>query len=217
MKQILVAGLGQFGSSIALALESLGFDVIAIDTDEKIVQELSNKLTYVVCGNVADEANLKALGADSVDVAIIGIKNLQSSVLATLMLKEIGIRSIIAKASDDMHGKILEKIGADRIVYPERDTANRIATAMYYANALEFESLPDGTGFMKIKVPDSLIGKNLIEADFSKKFNINVASVTRGLKVMVNPDPKEPLQGDDILTLFGTNESLDKVSNTYND
>ena len=108
MKQILVAGLGQFGSSIALALESLGFDVIAIDTDEKIVQELSNKLTYVVCGNVADEANLKALGADSVDVAIIGIKNLQSSVLATLMLKEIGIRSIIAKASDDMHGKILE-------------------------------------------------------------------------------------------------------------
>ena len=210
MKQILVAGLGQFGSSIA-------FDVIAIDTDEKIVQELSNKLTYVVCGNVADEANLKALGADSVDVAIIGIKNLQSSVLATLMLKEIGIRSIIAKASDDMHGKILEKIGADRIVYPERDTANRIARAMYYANALEFESLPDGTGFMKIKVPDSLIGKNLIEADFRKKFNINVASVTRGLKVMVNPDPKEPLQGDDILTLFGTNESLDKVSNTYND
>lgn len=217
MKQILVAGLGQFGSSIALALESLGFDVIAIDTDEKIVQELSNKLTYVVCGNVADEANLKVLGADSVDVAIIGIKNLQSSVLATLMLKEIGIRSIIAKASDDMHGKILEKIGADRIVYPERDTANRIARAMYYANALEFESLPDGTGFMKIKVPDSLIGKNLIEADFRKKFNINVASVTRGLKVMVNPDPKEPLQGDDILTLFGTNESLDKVSNTYND
>lgn len=215
MKQFLVAGLGSFGRNMAMTLEALGCDVIAIDRDEKVVQELSSSLTYVVSGDVSDEKNLKALGADSVDTAIIGVKDLQSSILCTLLLRDMGVENIIVKASDILHGKILEKIGASRVVYPESETAKRIAYAIYDNTGLEYQSLPDDTGLVRVRVPQSLVGKNLIEAKLRQNYNINVSCVKRCNDAMVNPDPKMPLEKGDILTLYGTNENLKKLRDVF--
>lgn len=215
MKQFLVAGLGHFGRSMAVTLEELGCDVIAIDKDEKIVQELSDVLTYVVSGDVSDEKNLKALGAESINTAIIGVKDLQSSILCTLLLRDMGVENIIVKAGDFRHGKILEKIGASRVVYPESETAKRIAYAIYDNTGLEYQTLPDDTGLVRVRVPAVLVGKNLIEAKLRQNYNVSVSCVKRDGEVMVNPDPTMPLQKEDILTIYGTNDNLRRLRDVF--
>lgn len=215
MKQFLVAGLGYFGRSMAITLEDLGCDVIAIDKDEKVVQELSDKLTYVVSGDVSDEKNLKSLGVESVDTAIIGVKDMQSSILCTLLLRDMGVENIIVKAEDFRHGKILEKIGATRVVYPESETAKRIAYAIYDNNGMEYQNLPDDTGLVRVRVPQVLIGKNLIESRLRQEYNVSVSCIKRDGEVLVNPDPKIPLEKGDILTVYGTNDNLRRLRDVF--
>lgn len=209
-KQFLVAGLGEFGQNLAITLESLGCDVIAIDSDENIVQSLSQDLTYVVCGNAADEKTLKAMGADQVDVAIIGIDNLQASVLATLILKEFGVPTIVAKATNDLHGKTLEKIGADVIIYPQRDIARRLAYRLFSERLLDYTELSDNTAIINMEVVPQFIGKNLIELNLRKEFNLNVISIQRNGVSIVNPDAHEVFQEGDRMQLFGTEYSLER-------
>lgn len=213
--QFLVAGLGIFGRNVAKNLEALGCDVIAIDSNEKVVQDLSRELTYVVCGDASDEKNIKALGGESIGTAIITMKDLQSSVLCTLILKECGVERIVVKATDYNHGKILEKIGATRIVYSERETAKRIAHSLYSTEMVDYMELPNDTGFMTVKVPANIVGKNLIESNLRQLYNINVASIIRDGKPMVNPNPHEVLQSSDQLMLFGDNSSLQDFRKSF--
>lgn len=210
-KQYLVVGLGNFGKSIALTLEDLGCDVIAIDSDESLVQDMSNRLTYVVCGNAANEKTLAALEANNVDVAIVAIRDLQASILTTLQLKDMGVSDIIVKATNDLHGKILEKIGASHIVYPERDTARRLANRLFSNTIGDYVAYHGDTGLLQISVPKELIGKNLIEANLRKRFNVNVIYMTSGQERIPNPDPTVPLQEGDTIVLFGTNTNLDEA------
>jgi len=131
MRQFAVVGLGRFGSSVAETLSSKGCQVLAIDTDEEKVQDLSELVAQAVCVDATDEKALKAVGIEPVDVAIVSVGgNIESSVLITLVLKEIGIKEVIAKAVTKDHGKVLEKVGADRVVFPERDMGIRIANAL---------------------------------------------------------------------------------------
>ncbi|MBQ3854020.1 MAG: TrkA family potassium uptake protein [Anaerovibrio sp.] len=214
-RQFLVAGLGRFGRSIALALEELGCDVIAIDANEQTVQSLSENLTYVVCGNAADEKVLHDLGAASVDVAIIGMGDIQGSVLCTLILKEMGVKTIVAVANDDLHGKTLEKIGANKIIYPQRDTARRLAAHLYSDKILDYIDVSDETALIRLKVPDELIGKSLIEANLRAKYNVYVTSIKRGPENIVNPKADEVFQTGDYMIVYGTKHSIAVIGKDY--
>ncbi|MCR5176406.1 MAG: TrkA family potassium uptake protein [Anaerovibrio sp.] len=210
-KQYFVAGLGKFGKYVALTLEELGCDVIAIDSDEKTVQSLSGDLTYVVCGDASDEKTLKDLGAATVDVAVVGIEDLQGSVMCTLILKEFGVKSIVAVASNELHGKTLEKIGADKIIYPQRDIARRLANNLYSDKMLDYTDVSDDTAIVKLRVPDELVGLSLIEANLRDRFNIFVASIQRGEEDIINPKASEVFRAGDYMMAFGTKQSIAEI------
>lgn len=209
--QFLVAGLGRFGKNVALTLEELGCDVIAIDSDESVVQSLSQDLTYVVCGNPADEKNLKALGVDDVNVAIVSMNDMQSSVLCTLLLKEFGVSKVVAKASSELHGKILEKIGADRIVYPEKEMARRLANNLYSDQLEDFIDIMDDMGIISMWVPSKMVGIKVMDTNFREEYNVNISCIKRVGKNIVNPAASEVLQEGDLLILFGKKQSLAKI------
>lgn len=209
--QFLVAGLGRFGKNVALTLEELGCDVIAIDSDESVVQSLSQDLTYVVCGNPADEKNLKALGVEDVHVAIVSMADMQSSVLCTLLLKEFGVSKVVAKASSELHGKILEKIGADRIVYPEKEMARRLANNLYSDQLEDFIDIMDDMGIISMWVPSKMVGIKVMDTNFREEYNVNISCIKRVGKNIVNPPAGEVLQEGDLLILFGKKQSLTKI------
>ena len=126
-KQFLVAGLGLFGKSVALTLHNMGYDVLGVDIDENVVQDSSSDLSYVVCADASDEKSLKSLPIDDIDVAVVSIGVLESNMMCTLLLKEMGVPMVVAKALNDLHGTMLNKIGADKIVYAEKDMGKRVA------------------------------------------------------------------------------------------
>lgn len=125
--QFFVAGLGRFGESVAVTLEQMGYEVMAMDKDEGVVQDLSDKLAFVVCADSSDEKNLNAIGAGNADVAVVAIGDLSASLLTTLLLKDLGVKRIVVKALDELHGKMLQKIGADNIIYSEKEMGIRVA------------------------------------------------------------------------------------------
>lgn len=214
-KQYLVAGMGKFGRSIAQSLEELGCDVIAIDSNEQTVQSLSTELTYIVCGNAADEKVLQDLGASSVDVAIVCIGDLQGSVLCTLILKEMGVKNIVAVANDDLHGKTLEKIGADKIIRPQRDTARRLATHLYSDKLLDYIDVSEETAIIQLKVPDELVGRTIMEANLRDKYNIFVTSIKRGSTNIINPKANEVFQAGDYMIVFGSKHSIALIGKAF--
>lgn len=125
--QFFVAGLGRFGKSVAVSLDHMGYDVMAMDIDEAVVQDLSGSLGYVVCADASDEKNLAAIGAGNADVAVVSIGDLSANLMTTLILKEMGVKKIVVKALDELHGKMLKKIGADKVVYSEKEMGVRVA------------------------------------------------------------------------------------------
>ena len=185
------------------------------DANEQTVQSLSENLTYVVCGNAADEKVLHDLGAASVDVAIIGMGDIQGSVLCTLILKEMGVKTIVAVANDDLHGKTLEKIGANKIIYPQRDTARRLAAHLYSDKILDYIDVSDETALIRLKVPDELIGKSLIEANLRDKYNVYVTNIKRGPDNIINPKASEVFQPGDYMIVFGTKYSIAVIGKDY--
>ena len=125
--QFFVAGLGRFGKSVAVTLDKMGYDVMAMDIDEGVVQDLSDELGYIVCADASEEKNLLAIGAGNADVAVVGIGDLAASLMTTLLLKELGVGRIVVKALDELHGKMLRKIGADKVIYSEKEMGIRVA------------------------------------------------------------------------------------------
>ena len=169
-KQFVIIGLGRFGSSIAKTLYSLGNDVLAIDKDEDIVQEIADSVTHAVQLDATDENALRALGIRNFDVAVVTIgDNIQSSIMATLLVKELGVKYIIAKGHSDLHAKVLYKIGADRVVLPEKDMGVRVAHNLVSANILDYIELSEDYSVMEIQVLDEWSGKTLNELRLRSK------------------------------------------------
>ena len=205
-KQFLVIGLGRFGSSVATALARSGHEVLAIDTNEEVAQKLNGIVTHVVVADTTDEDTLKALGVRNFDVAVVAIgSNIQANIFTTLLLKNLGVPFIVAKALNDIHGKMLEKIGADRVVYPEYDMGQRVAHNIVTSNVLEYIELSPNVGIVEIGVPRSLIGKTLIEADLRARFEVNVVAIKRGDQVIVPPQPDAKIEKGDLLVVVGGN------------
>ena len=211
-KQFVIIGLGRFGASIAKTLYSLGNDVLAIDKDEDIVQEIADSVTHAVQLDATDENALRSLGIRNFDVAVVTIgDNIQSSIMATLLVKELGVKYIIAKGHSDLHAKVLYKIGADRVVLPEKDMGIRVAHNLVSANILDYIELSDDYSVMEIQVLHEWAGKTLNELKLRSKYGINVMAIKRGDEVNLSPAADDIIEENDIIVAIGSAEDLSKL------
>ncbi len=211
-KQFAVIGLGRFGSSIAQTLFEMGHDVLAIDESEERVNSLAKYVTHAVQVDSTNEDALKSLGLEAFDVVIVSIgKNVQGNILTTLILKELGAKYIVSKAMTELHGKVLYKIGAHKVVSPERDMAIRIAHNLVSANILDFIELSPEYRIVEIKTPQGMTGKTLKELDFRAKFGATVIAVKSNEGINVSPGANDTIQENDIMVLVGSNESFKKI------
>ncbi|MBP2662864.1 MAG: ktrA [Firmicutes bacterium] len=211
-KQFAVIGLGRFGTSIATTLFKLGHEVLAIDVNEEQVQKISETVTHVVQADTTDENTLKALGIRNFDVVVVAIgEDIQANVLTTLLLKELGVNYIVAKARNELHGKMLAKIGADRVVYPERDMGLRVAHNLVSTNVLEYIELSPDLGVAEITAPKILVGRSLAETNLRVKYEINVVAIKRDEALLVPPPSDEKIRTGDILILVGQTKGIQKM------
>lgn len=209
MRQFAVFGLGIFGSSIAIALYQQGFTVLGVDIDEDPVKEMAGKITEVVQADTTDERVLEALGVKNFDVAIVSIGNdIQSSVLTTLAVKELGVPFIVARAINEMHGKILEKIGADRVIFPERDMALRVAKTLAFPNAIRTEELFPGYNVVEVKLPPALHGVSLGKAQLRNRYGVTILAIKRDNEYRVSPSADEVLLKGDVIYILGNEQQL---------
>lgn len=214
IKQFAVIGLGRFGSNLACALTRLGHDVLAIDTDEQQVQKYSHILTHVVQGNSTDEDVLHAVGIRNFDCVIVAIGgNIQDNVLTTMLVKEMGIKYVVAKAQNSVHGRMLEKVGADRVVFPEGEMGQRVAHNLVSTNILDYIELSPEISIVEITVPKQVLNKTLAETNFRTKFSINVLAIKRGNQIIVAHMADDKLQDDDILIVMGSNDAIRELEN----
>jgi trk system potassium uptake protein TrkA len=217
MKQFVVIGLGRFGSSVAETLAENDYDVLAIDKDADRVQSIANKVTHAVEADATDEEALKTLGVRNFDVAVVSIgDNISANILCTLILKELNVPYVIVKAPDTLHGKVLTKVGADRVIYPERDMGVRIAHNLISSNVLDYIEFAPEYGVIEIIATSKMIGKTLKELQFRSEFNVNVMAIKRGEDLHISPGANDKILEGDRLVLMGKNESLDKIKK-YND
>lgn len=211
-KQYAVIGLGRFGASVAVNLHALGHEVLAIDSDEERVQKLSEDVTHVVQADTTDENALTALGLRNFDAVVVAIgADVQANVATTLLLKEMGIPYIVAKAQNALHGKMLEKIGADRVVYPERDMGQRVAHSLVSANILDYIELSPQLSLVEVTAPGSLVGKTLAQADLRAHYGVNVVAIKRFEDLIVPPQPDELIAAGDILIVVGATEGVRRM------
>ena len=213
MKQIAILGLGRFGRALARTLVEMGHDVMGVDANEAVVEKMAPVLTNCVQADVMDEQTLLSLGVTNFDIVVVGIGNsdMQASIFTTLMLKEMGVEHVVCKVSGNKHARILLKLGADRVVYPERDMGMRFAHSIAQSDVLEFIELSEEYSMMEINAPKYLIGKSLKESDVRSKYNINIVAIKRGKKIMVNPSPDAVLEQGDVLLAIGETKALTKL------
>lgn len=212
MKQFAVIGLGRFGVSVAESLYKQGYDVMAVDSDEERVQKFSDEVTHVVQADCTDENALKALGIRNFDVVVVAIgEDIQANVMTTLLLKEMGVPYVVAKAKNALHGRMLEKIGADRVVYPERDMGVRIAHNIISRNVMDYIELSPELGVVEVNAPQELIGKSLQQANLRSRFGVNVVAIKRDEEIDVSPKAEDVITAGDILVVIGKTEGVLKL------
>ncbi|MEJ6950539.1 potassium channel family protein [Natronospora cellulosivora (SeqCode)] len=212
MKQFIVVGLGRFGSSVARTLAENDYNVLAIDSVEERVQNIANDVTHAVEADATDEDALRTLGVRNFDVAVVSIgDNIHANILATLILKELGVKYVVVKAQDALHGKVLSKVGADRVVYPERDMGVRIAHNLISSNVLDYIEFAPNYSVIEIIASESMIGKSLSELKLRSHFNVNVMAIKRGKQLNMSPGADDKILEGDELIVMGQNDDLDKV------
>lgn len=210
-KNFAVIGLGRFGGSICRTLSEEGFEVLAIDKNEERVNEFAMIASHAAVGDTTDEAVLKSLGIRNFDHVIVAIgDDIQSSILTTLILKELGVTHITVKAQNDYHEKVLVKIGADKVVHPERDMGRRIAHNMSSSSVLDYLELSDDHSIVEIVANGKIGGHSIIELDIRKKYGLNIVAIKRGLDIIVSPKPNEEIQVNDVLIVIGTDDDIDR-------
>lgn len=211
-KQFVVIGLGRFGSSVAKTLYSLGNDVLAIDKSEDRVQNVGNSVTHAVQADSTDENTLRSLGIRNFDVAVVSIgSDIQSSIMATLLLKDLGVKYIIAKAQNELHSNVLYKIGADKVILPERDLGIRVAHNISSSNVLDYIELSQDYSIVEITPIPDWENKTLIELNMRTKYGINVMAIKRDKDINVSPKATDMILKNDILVVIGGTEELNKI------
>ena len=213
-KQFVVLGLGSFGASVAVTLQKLGCDVVAVDQDMELVTDIAEKVTYAMQADIENPKLLESLGSRNFDgMAVASSENLEGSILATLAAKEMGIPYILCKAHNERHAQVLRKIGADAVVFPEEEMGRKIAKNLVSANLADWIELSPDYSIVETAIPKRWIGKTLKELDVRRTYEVNVVGIREEEegRVEITPNPEMPLKEGMILMLIGANEALEKI------
>jgi trk system potassium uptake protein TrkA len=211
-EQVLVIGLGRFGSALARELERLGHEVMAVDRSEQRVNDVAPDVTHALQLDASEEDALRAAGAGDFNTAIVAISSdAEPSIFATMVLKRLGVRTVISKAGSVLHGEILARVGADRVVFPERETGLRLAHSFNVPNVIDYLDVAPNFGMEKIRPPKSFIGKTLGELDLKGRLGLTPIVLRRAQHVFVNPAREERVAEGDELILIGRDEKLDQL------
>ncbi len=213
MKSYIVLGLGRFGQAVAAALFESGNEVLAVDKDENLINEIQGSVTHAVIGDCSDEAVLKSLGVRNFDAAIVAVgEDIRTSIMTTVLLKEEGVRFIAARAVDELHGRILTKVGADRIIRPEHDMGIKFAQMLTSENVLDMIELSDSHSIVEIKCPSEWIGNTLTQLNLRSVCGITVLAVKKPSKLIVSPSPEYVFEKGDVPVIAGSNRDIEKLS-----
>lgn len=207
-KQFVVFGLGRFGGTLVKEFSKMGVDVLAVDVDMNIVKEYARYATKAVQTTGTDEATLEALGIQNFDHAFVSYgDNVQNSILTSLILKEMGVPQVWAKASSDYHQRVLEKIGVDKVIHPERDMAKRVVHHVVSDSVIDFIELSNTHSIIEIIASNKVIGKTVVELDIRSIYNCNVVAIQVGDDVII-PDASFRIGEGDVMVIVGKNEDL---------
>lgn len=217
-QQFAVLGLGKFGTEITKALYNYGYEVLAIDIDEEKVNEVANYCTHSLVADVSEENTLRTVAIENFDTVVIAIgNNMQASIISALICKELGVKNIIAKAHNEKHGKVLNKIGVNQVIYPEAAMAVKVATTLINPNIQNHMEIVAGYSIAEIRIPDKWINKNLGELALRSEYAVNVLIIIRANdEVITAPTGDTVLKEDDIIVVGGSNQDIENLSFTAN-
>jgi trk system potassium uptake protein TrkA len=212
-QQVIVVGLGRFGAAAARELNALGHEVLAVDSSEDVINEVAPDVTHAVQADASDEQALRSIGAEHFQTAIVAISSaMEASIFATMALKRLGVPTVIAKAANSLHGAILERVGADRVVYPEREAGVDVAHTLAIPHVVDYIDLAPGHGIAKIDLPATFVGRTLRELDLATRLKVTPIVLRRGNEVTINPHRDQRLEDGDQLVLVGLDEKLAQLT-----
>ncbi len=208
-----VIGLGRFGYHVALTLAKGGAEVIACDVDEEKIREVSEYVSLAYVLDATDAKALKESGIANVDTVVVSIgENIEASILIVVQLKELGVKEVVAKAITPLHGKVLEKLGVDRVVYPEKEMAIRVAHSLLVGEFIEEIPIGEKHSLFELKAFDFMLGRTLKDLDIRRRFGVSVLAIKRGENLIVNPMGDEKILSGDILVILGTTEQISSMA-----
>jgi len=211
-KSYAVFGLGRYGRAVATELVRSGADVLAVDISEALVNSAAGDLPFCRCADVTDAAVIKNLGISNMDVVIISMaSNLEASVMATILCKEVGVKTVIAKCSNEIHRKVLSRVGADRVVLPESESGTRLAKNLLSSGFIDVMELNKNVSIVELEIIPQWEGKSLVELDFRRKYSINVVAIKEGEELRIDIDPNMPLQKNMKLVVIADTAKLRKL------
>lgn len=209
---VVVIGLGRFGTSLARTLTELGHEVFGLDRDLKKVEDVAEFATQTAQVDATDEDALRDMGVRNFDIGVVAIgTDIKSSILVTLLLKRLGVKMVVSKAQDDLHGDILEKVGADRVVYPERETGVRVAHSLMTPNLVDYLQVMPGFGIAKLAAPPNFVGRELGEIDLRGRFGVTTLVLRRGEELILNPTRSDVVGRGDDLIIAGRDEQMEAI------
>lgn len=213
MKQIIVIGCGRFGSSVAKTLTKLGHDVMVIDQNYDIIKDMSEYVAHAVQMDTLDEASFRTIGLRNFDVAVVAIgSNIEASIMATLIAREAGVPIVIAKALTEIHGKLLTKVGADKIIYPERDMGMRVAYGLVTPNILDVIEFSPDYSIIETVALESWEEKSLKDLNLSRQYGMTVIAIKTGEHINIVPSAETVIYHDDVIVILGSNKNLKIIS-----
>lgn len=221
-RSIAVIGLGRFGSAAATTLVELGQDVLGIDSDQERVDALSDVLLGAVRLDATDEKSLRSAGIQNVDVAIISIgENVESSVLVVMLVKELGVKTVIAKATTPLHGRILERLGVTRVIFPEREMAERLAHGLVVPNVIDYIELSRDFSIVEIPAPEEFVGRTLKQIELRPRYGLTLIALKRpaesgtGIVTNIAPTAEDVIRAGDVLSLLGSHDRLAQLGKLH--
>ncbi len=211
-KQFAVIGLGRFGSNVALELIAQGHEVLGIDRDEESVNALCEKLTHTVVADSTDEEVLRSLGIRNFDCVVVAIgDNIQACIMTAILLKDMGVKTVVAKAISALQGRVLTKLGVDRVVHPERDMGIRVAHQLVTPNLLDFIELSNDHAMAEISVPKRMSGLSIKQLDVRAKFGCSIVAIHRNAgEISIAPNANDLVYEKDVMVIIGTNVQIER-------
>lgn len=211
-REFVVIGLGQFGTNVAKTLANYGATVMAVDTDDRKLELVADLVTHTICADATNPEVVRQLGIQNYDGAIIGMgHDLESNVLITIQLKEIGVPFVMTKASTDLEGRILHKVGADKVIFPDKEMGYRVGNQIMNGNYFEAIELSEKYSIVDIDVPESWVGRTLSGLNIRSRYGVNIVGIRGREEININPAPDDELKADDILIVLGHNTELQKL------